>query len=399
MTWLCSADSHFDEPSDLWIKRLPSSLQGRAPHLEWTDAGRETWVEGQLDSVLARGVFADEPRHIPDRIDLMEQQGIWSEVLIGNVGAGTVLGMRDAELATNCARAYNDYLAEVYGPYGDRQIAVGLVPILDLSFALKEIERVASLGLHGVTMPIMTAEHAPYFHEVYEELWAAAAAQHLPILFHINTGGRGGPENAIAAAAVSQDQRTQAAMRSIGVMTGANQAFNVLASLVGSGVLERYPELHIVFVECEAAWLASAIEALDYGWGVQEIKRPGLERFGDDVMTVLMDGETGEEVRLSTMQRMGGGWPYSLRPSDYVRRQVHATFIDEPAAVKFREFIGTQQLMWGSDFPHGEGTFPDTKEILDQLFDGVSVSDRDAMTSGAAAQLYGIKLPVGSATD
>jgi predicted TIM-barrel fold metal-dependent hydrolase len=87
-------------------------------------------------------------------------------------------------------------------------------------------------------------------------------------------------------------------------------------------------------------------------------------------------------------------WKYPLAPSEYFHRQIHATFQDEPAAIRFRDHIGIAQLMWGSDFPHPEGTWPHSQEFVAKRFAGVEAPARSAILGGTFAELYGIELPV-----
>lgn len=147
----------------------------------------------------------------------------------------------------------------------------------------------------------------------------------------------------------------------------------LIASIVGSGVLATHPGLQIVCVEANAGWLASLMEAMDYGWA----------------------GMVGaERVDLPTMSWQAR-WPYPLLPSDYIRRQVKVTFQDESAPLKFLPVTGTEPLMWGSDFPHPEGTWPHSREITQKLFNGTPEVVKRAILGENLAKLYGIERPPG----
>jgi predicted TIM-barrel fold metal-dependent hydrolase len=154
------------------------------------------------------------------------------------------------------------------------------------------------------------------------------------------------------------------------------QAYQVSAWLVGSGVLERHPTLHFVFVECGAGWLVWALDALDFAW--QEV--PGSER----IQGMKDEGAFGD---------LQSVWSYPMLPSEYVHRQIHATFQDEPAAIRYRKDIGIDQLMWGSDFPHPEGTWPHSQEFVARRFASVEEPERSAILHGNFAKLYGIEVP------
>ena len=76
----------------------------------------------------------------------------------------------------------------------------------------------------------------------------------------------------------------------------------------------------------------------------------------------------------------------SLKPSELIRRQCAATFMYDPVAINNRETTGVETLMWGNDYPHPEGTWPESQAVNDDQFDGVSQDDLDAIVSGNAAK-------------
>jgi hypothetical protein len=152
------------------------------------------------------------------------------------------------------------------------------------------------------------------------------------------------------------------------------QATKVSGWFIGSGALERNPNLNLVFLECGAAWMLSASLWLDEVW----YRLPGADRVEGTPQALLS----------------GGDWPLPLQPSAYFRRQVHSTFQFEKFAVDLREQIGLTNLMWGADVPHTEGTWPHTREITDQLFGDIPDQDFRALTGGTFAQLFGVATPV-----
>jgi hypothetical protein len=86
-------------------------------------------------------------------------------------------------------------------------------------------------------------------------------------------------------------------------------------------------------------------------------------------------------------------WPYELRPSEYVKRQIRCTFMDDPVAIASRHITGVETLLWSSDYPHPEGTAPRSRDVVDALFRGVSDDDRAAICGGNLAELYDVELP------
>jgi predicted TIM-barrel fold metal-dependent hydrolase len=389
--WLCSADAHILEPGNLWVERLPSSLRARAPRIEFEDDCRIYGVEGRrLSKIpLALDYLADgrpAPPDVAERLRLLDQDGIWAESIIGSLAASVLLGIADPELAIASARVYNDYMIETFSAQGDRELVIGLIPVNDVDDAVAEIERVTELGAAGVTMPI--SPPAPYFLPQYAPLWAAASACERPVSFHAGTGFSSFGN--VPGTNLALDQASQDGMKTAAAMMLAGQAYMAMASLIGAGVLERHPELHIVFVETNAGWLASALAAMDYAW----TPTPGEDRATD----VIRYDDDGNEVVIPIGQVLGGTWRHPLRPSEYAKRQVHATFMDEPGAVALRDFIGTDCLLWGSDFPHPEGTWPHSRAVVDRLFAGVPEDQRTAITGGTFAKLYGVSAPAWSAS-
>jgi predicted TIM-barrel fold metal-dependent hydrolase len=369
---------------------MPKGLRADAPSYEIDGEIMRCSVFGREFAKMPRSAMLDSnaaATDIPSRLAMLDEDGIWAEILIGNLSGLWVLSFEDPEFAMATARAYNDYLAETFVPYGHREIALGMIPVRDVDLAVREVERSASLGLKGITLPL--EPHEPYYLEKFEPIWAAAAANNLPIAFHATTGGsfseRRSPE--FLAEYFGRNEREQNAKKTYNAMKFGRDSFAVLSHLIGAGVLERYSKQHIVFIETNAAWLATAMEAMDAEWEV----RPAQERAEGNISVAIADD--GRETATSTESLMGGGWPYPLTPSEYVNRQVHATFQNEAAALKFRKTIGVSSLLWGSDFPHPEGTWPHTRKVVDELFAGVETADRDAILGGNMAAIYGIEVP------
>ena len=379
MTWLNSADTHLQEPADLWTRRLPRTLRRRAPRYEYTETHRVWIVE---DKAFATDLLSEQVRtdgslitdNVDERLRDLDADGIWAETIFGNMGL-QCLRFEDPWFAMACSRAYNDYLAETRAAYRERQIAIAVIPVADIRAAIVEIERIAKLGLRGVTLPM--AVNPPYSHEIYAPIWAAAEAHRLPVSFHFGTGlnvynrdvlelmGSTQVSTALSAQCRARVRRTFQP----NAMTFLPQ--QLIATIVGAGVLAKHPELQIVCVESNAGWLAPLMEAMDYGW----LAMSGAER-------------TDEVEALGHFL-----WPYPMRPSEYVRRQVKVTFQDEPAPLKFLDVTGIEPLLWGSDYPHPEGTWPRSLQCTTKLFASVTEAARRAILGENLAALYGIDRP------
>ncbi|MFF3249236.1 amidohydrolase family protein [Streptomyces sp. NPDC002870] len=320
----------------------------------------------------------DDQRHsdgslITDDVDRrlaeMDADGVWAEAIFGNLGL-YLLRLADPQYAMACCRAYNDYVAELFTDHRDRAIAVAMISVADPEAAVQEIERVAGLGLRGIALPMLPP--TPYFGREYDKVWAAAQANRLPVNFHFDDAGLD-----LSTATWPQllgarfDRASLAHPRAAKVATTALPSLltlipqHLVATLVGSGILAAHPELRVVCVETNAGWLASLMESMDFAWTV--------------------DGKID--------------WPYPLEPSDYVRRQVKVTFQDEPASLQFLSVTGHETLMWGSDFPHPEGTWPHSRKITDELFQDVEPTARRAILGENLLQLYGIPAPANECDD
>ena len=133
-----------------------------------------------------------------------------------------------------------------------------------------------------------------------------------------------------------------------------------LCYFAASGVLERFPALHLVFVETGAGWFAYCCERMDEAFEEHEQwVNPKLAR----------------------------------PPSASVKEQCHVTLGADRAPLLTREITGVGPLMWASDYPHPEGTFPESQQIVERTFAGVPETELTAIVSGNAAALYRVPVP------
>jgi predicted TIM-barrel fold metal-dependent hydrolase len=252
--------------------------------------------------------------------------------------------------------------------------------------------------LKGVTLPILPPGVA-YSEPKYDTVWAALAANDLVLTFHIGTGYeadkdgkqiKSGFENLLAQFVVEGNPHA-ARFRTEVATTGA-QVQPVLMDLVGAGVLERHPDLHVVFAEFNAFWLAGAMACMDKAY------RVGIGQWADWRVGIYDDKFPPDEQHMM-FKPFGRNdtWPYPIKPSDYIKRQVHVTFMDDEVGLACRHVTGTDCLLWGSDYPHAEGTWPRSHELVNQLFEGVAPAERQAILGGNLARLFNIPLPDHSA--
>jgi predicted TIM-barrel fold metal-dependent hydrolase len=353
-----SADSHVLEPQDLWEKELPSKYTERALKVI-REGNEEVAVIDGIESRRARidkgdsatGVGPRPPGHSEPsaRLDDLDDQGICAELLFPSLGLW-IYRTQDAELAMAHARLYNDWLADQFLRHSDRFVGVAILPVNDTDQAIAELHRVADMGFQGVNLPIVPPDDRPYNDPVHEPLWDALSETGLKLCAHTGTGSEPIIARGLGGAVIN-----------FAVNGLPPQA--MIAYLVGSGVLDRHPDLHVVLVEGGASWLPALMEHMDEGY-IQHGRwaRPAL----------------------------------SAMPSEIARRQVHVSFQHDRAVLYTIEITGTDALLWGSDYPHLEGTWPNTKSEIEKIFDGVDdVSVRHALLGGSFEKLF--KVPAATA--
>jgi predicted TIM-barrel fold metal-dependent hydrolase len=191
------------------------------------------------------------------------------------------------------------------------------------------------------------ADPAPYNDRRYDRLWATAADLGAPLSFHIGTGRSQTPAHGPGAAVVNY------------VVT-VSGALETLSYLCAAGILAAHPALRVVLVECGSGWLAWALEAMD-------------------------DAYRGHDVFVTPK--------LELLPSEYFRRQGHVTFQRDPVGLRNLPFTGDRCLLWGSDYPHPEGTFPRSREVLAEQLAGLAPDVVERIVYGNSAELYAIAPP------
>jgi predicted TIM-barrel fold metal-dependent hydrolase len=356
-----SADSHVIEPGDLWVDYIDPAYAQRAPRLVHADDedkfdidGRQTGSLGLMagagrapDDVESTGRFEiDVPRAAWDaraRLEAIEADGVEAEVLYPTICL-SIFSQRDLDYVSACMDAYNRWLVDFCAVDPKRFKGVGLVVMNDVELACSQVERIAELGLSGVMVPLRPQTDVPYSTDAYDPFWARAQALGLPVTMHIFTEPQRGPTGDLAQAFAEW-------------VTKPTNIQRTIAEMIFSGVFDRFPELRIVSAENDIGWIAHFVERMDH-----RLTRKRYVMYHDP--------------------------PLSLMPSEYFRRNVVATFMDDPAGVVTRDLAGVNNLMWSSDYPHHESTWPESREVFDRLFAGVGEPDRRRILAENAAELY-----------
>jgi predicted TIM-barrel fold metal-dependent hydrolase len=347
-----SADAHIDEPHDLWFERIDPRLRDRAPRrIQAEQEGGWSLVVDD-NAVGWSNLSADEARAkeseriaaaAPDvRFEMMRTDDVNAEIIYPTIGL-YVWNIADPEVGRECCVIYNDWVLERLAGIERIRLAA-MIPTWDVDMAIDEVQRVArndSVG--GLLLPLVGTPE--WNLPTWEPLWAAIQETGIPAVMHQGTGHDmifyRGWGSATANLLATQSMAPRAA-----------------ALLSCGGVLERFPDLHVVMVEVNAGWMGWAMSTLDeYYLAHRDI-----------------------------------GWTKPILaelPSHYLRRQVHATFQDDPIALLNVPFTGSDCLLWGNDYPHPESTYPNSNKVLDGLLVDVDDDVARAVVFDNARRLFG----------
>jgi predicted TIM-barrel fold metal-dependent hydrolase len=372
-----SADSHIDLPMlapDIFTSSASAALKDRMPFVTdgpdgpyWTcknggsfgllngvgPAGQKL-VPGQnyrVDVMAATGLYEDgqkgnrRPTDPALRAKDMDRDGVQAEVIFGILGAATRLN--DPVAANEMFRIYNDWLVDFCRHDPDRFIGLACLPYGDIDAAVKEIHRVAKLGLRGVELSC-SWDMEPMWHPMWEPLWTAIHEVNLPLHFHTFP----------AVPPSLLDKATGPTRRAafFTVVSGFQMNLvNILAAVIGAAVLERYPNVRISFGESGIGWIPYALDRMDFEWE---------DRFRD----------------------LG----LKMKPSDYWRRQCKGTFQFDRIGGKLIDEMGVESLMWGSDYPHADGVWPESSKYIAEQFGHLPADVTHKITCENAGKFYGL---------
>jgi predicted TIM-barrel fold metal-dependent hydrolase len=372
-----SADSHIDLPMlapDIFTSSASAALKDRMPFVTdgpdgpyWTcknggsfgllngvgPAGQKL-VPGQnyrVDVMAATGLYEDgqkgnrRPTDPALRAKDMDRDGVQAEVIFGILGAATRLN--DPVAANEMFRIYNDWLVDFCQHDPDRFIGLACLPYGDIDAAVKEIHRVAKLGLRGVELSC-SWDMEPMWHPMWEPLWTAIHEVNLPLHFHTFP----------AVPPSLLDKATGPTRRAafFTVVSGFQMNLvNILAAVIGAAVLERYPNVRISFGESGIGWIPYALDRMDFEWE---------DRFRD----------------------LG----LKMKPSDYWRRQCKGTFQFDRIGGKLIDEMGVESLMWGSDYPHADGVWPESSKYIAEQFGHLPADVTHKITCENAGKFYGL---------
>lgn len=406
---LVSVDGHIMEPTDLFTTRLPAHLRDRAVWEEdleiepLGDDGRRFFrrahapgMDGWTYSRFLHHDYTPNTGRLDRILEDMDLDGITGQVMHPNL---TLLWVftDDHEWSLAHAKVYNDYVVETYTEQTDRIKPSAVIPLTDIDDAIAEIRRVAERGIKAVLFPAVPT--VPYHSRTLDPVYDLCQALGVVIMFHVASGGISHEEEMSRnmqgmMGAVAQAHRDLTEEDLVVRMTGqgmyaALTPGAIVISLVGGGVCERYPDLQFAIVEFNGNWLAGLMGAMDKAWTVGIGQDPDYW-VGTYDETLPAD----QQVTMARLFKVNDKWPYPLMPSEYVRRQIHVSFQDDPIAVATRHITGVDTLVWGSDYPHAEGTFRRSHEAIEHLFAGVDPAEVQKIVGGTMARLMDFTVPI-----
>ncbi len=353
---LYSCDDHLDLwnlPPRLWEERLPRALRERGPRVVesggaawWTCDGailRPSGMRVMKDySAITRAGIEDDGHRAADptlRLSDMDRDGVWASVIYGPSLFG--LPIADPALKAACLAAYNDWADEFNAHAHDRLAVLAVLPTHAVDAAVAELERVAKMGHRGA---IISPFELRCSDPEWDRLWSAAEDTGLPISFHI-----GGGTSQVRVAPGSWELAAFSAV-------GPIQLDEPLAMMIYSGALERHPRMRLVLAESGIGWLPYFV--------------------------ARMDAAGEKHVPRATDYRL------RARPSEIFRRQVYATFEEEPLGPQLLPLLGPDNFMWASDYPHPDSTFPHSRRAIAEAFAGLDDAFVRRVTIENCARLY-----------
>jgi len=366
---IISADSHVFEPVNLWETRLDKKFRERGPRYVPNYQGKPgTWFV--CEGAVARSVAGIGAVGIPkeelvkfagahykdlraggyDPVERLKDQdidGIRGEVLYPTYAMG-LYRLEDTELQTASFNAYNDWMVELCSHAPNRLKGLALISVRDVDDTVTQLQHWAKRGMVGAMISCVPPTGTEYSEPHYERMWSAIEDLGLPISIHTLTSSR--------KPAYRFDREFRAAA---GYPETPMEVMLTLGEILTAPLLDRHPRLKLVLAEADTGWLPWMLARLDRGH----------ERYAKQ-----------------------NGIHTELKPSEYFRRNVSAAFIMDRVGVFTRDFTGVDNLMWSSDYPHTDSTWPHSQAAIEHDFAGVSDADRKKMVCTNACRIYGFEV-------
>jgi len=376
---LVDADAHCDAPYEMWTQYLPAHLREHAPRIEHGD--EHDWIvfegkrrpvtlisnqagrEGKAFKMVGRRADM-RPVWLPQtRLADMDQDGIDAAVLFG----GGPLGTMNRELYIASFEAYNRWVWDFCGADRKRLVPVAYVPMRDVDETIRIVRDAAKLGFRSVNIPafpmsadavstpievkaIQVAQAAAltgnpnaqrsYADGEFDKLWETFTDLDMTVTMHL--GGR------IPRFGEKRHFLPDMPMSKVAMI-------EPMAIFIFNGIFQKYPKLRLVTVESGVGWMAWVAEYMDRTWEKQRY-------WTDSVLTE--------------------------KPSFFMDRNVWGSFINDRIGILNRDQPGGKNIMWSSDYPHSETTFPHSRDVVTRDFAGIPEADVRAIVCDTARRIY-----------
>jgi predicted TIM-barrel fold metal-dependent hydrolase len=366
-----SVDDHLVEPPHMFEGRLPARLQDRAPRIVETEAGHQVWeFEGDVftqsgtnalagrtrEKIVIEPVRFDQMRpgcyDIEARIRDMDINGVWASLNFPSQITGfcgrVYSQAKDPELGVAVTRAWNDWFYdEWYSAHPDRIIPLGITFLSDPVLAAEEIRRNAARGFRSVSLP--ERPHRLGFPSIFSDYWdpSVEACAETDTVISLHVGSSGMPDMPLDCPKVQ-----------LGATMFGQMSLAACSEWLWSGYAVRHPELKVAMSEGGIGWVAMLLDRLD-----------------------------------NIVDRSGYGLGWDTRPADVLKRNFWFCTIDDPSTIETRHRIGVDHVMVETDYPHGDGTWPDTQTVIERYWGDLPTEELRLLTHENAARLYRHPLP------
>ena len=380
VTWrLVDADAHIDPPYEMWKDYLPAPLKAHAPVVEEGEECDWLIFEGQRRPIRMIGNQAgrkgedfkmagkrSDMRAVWDpqvRLADMDEDGIDAAILFG----GGPLGTFNSELYIASYEAYSRWVMDFASVAPKRLVPIGYVPMRDVEETIGIIKGLAKMGFRAINIPAfpqnpdgwstsstvkaikagqgsaLTGDpqgKLQYWQPEFDALWSTICDLGLTVTFHLGARVPRFGEKQYFLPDMPMSKLAMAEPISI---------------MIFNGIFQRFPDLKVASVESGVGWFAWFAEYCDRTW---------------------------EKQRFWTES------PLKEKPSFYMDRQVYGSFIQDRTGILLRGQPGGKNIMWSSDYPHSETTFPVSRDVIARDFEGVPLKDVQDITANIARALF-----------
>ncbi|HKE72338.1 MAG TPA: amidohydrolase family protein [Acidimicrobiales bacterium] len=383
---LISVDDHVIEPPGMFEGRLPAALADRAPRLIDHEGAPAWQLEDRilpnfgLNAVAGKPAeeWTDEPQDWDDmrrgcwdidaRIQDMDINGVYASVCfpsrVAGFGGVRFSEMKDQDLGLACMRAWNDWhLEEWAGPYPERIIPLQVPWLNDPALAADEIRRNAERGFKAVTFPDNPAAlgKPPIWTDHWDPFLRACEETETVVSCHIGASGSG-------SGGFDVTSLDQARMGAIATATTLVTGVMAAVTWLYGGVFTKFPAITVTLAESGAGWVPALLDRLDY-----------------------MEHHAGHAFTRA--------WTDELSQTEVLLRNLKFCIFDDVSAIDLRHRIGVDNLLLEVDYPHGDGTWPDSQPFARKLLGDLPDAEVDRIMYQNAAKLFRHPLPDGYAVD